>query len=179
MLWPNLIPQGKFPAPTKPWRNWGNWALTGPGCLASFLLIRSSSVVCKSPNPSAAHGGEQTQQHQRKDWQPWFILKCFLPGWIVSIEKMQVASSDKKGFFFFFFFLFAVLLCPSCGGHSYSYLSLFIRLVGDLSLMWDKKSCNKCEYPKEGIRTPFVISVTAFSICWSLQEPRTENYSPV
>lgn len=93
-----------------PCKNCGNRALTVPGHLASLLLNRSSSVVCKSLNPSSARGGEQTQPHQPKDWQLWFMLKCFLLGQIVSTEKMQVASSDKKaGFplfslFFFFFF---------------------------------------------------------------------------
>lgn len=103
----NLIPQGKLYAPTKPCKNCGNGALTVPGHLAALLLSRSSSVVCKSLNPSSAHRGKQTQQHQPKDWQLEFMLKCFLLGQIVSTEKMQVASSDKKALFsllFFFFF---------------------------------------------------------------------------
>lgn len=99
----NLIPQGKLPAPIKPCKNCRNGALTVPGHLASLLLSRSSSVVCKSLNPSSAHGEEQTQQHQPKDWQLWFMLKCFLLGQIVSTEKMQVASSDKKALFSPFF----------------------------------------------------------------------------
>lgn len=113
----NLIPQGKLYAPTKPCKNCGNGALTVPGHLAALLLSRSSSVVCKSLNPSSAHRGKQTQQHQPKDWQLEFMLKCFLLGQIVSTEKMQVASSDKKLFFpFFFFFSFPspLLICPSC-----------------------------------------------------------------
>lgn len=95
--------------------------------LASFMLSRSSSV-----SPSSAHGGEQTQQHQPKDWRLWFILKCFLLGWIVSIGKMQVASSDKEAFCFFSSSVLYLLW------RAHLFLSLLVHLLVEiLSLTWD------------------------------------------
>lgn len=145
----NLIPQGKLFAPTKPWKNCGNTALTVPGHLAALLLSRSSSVAGKSLNPSSAHRGKQTQKLQPKDWQLWFMLKCFLLGQIVSTETNAGGLFRQKRLFFPFF-LFPL---PTCN-MSFLWWAQLVLSVLVHQACWRRISNLKIpinKYPKEGL----------------------------
>lgn len=79
---------------------WSTYSIRPFGSIDAEQVLFCS---CQIPESSSAHRGKQTEQHQPKDWQLWFMLKCFLLGQIVSTEKNAGGLFRQKGSFFPFF----------------------------------------------------------------------------